>query len=33
VVYVKDPRHFFGLLDALDIAHPVGEIRRAPVAA
>jgi predicted ATP-grasp superfamily ATP-dependent carboligase len=28
VSYVKDPRHFFGLLDALDIAHP--EVRFTP---
>jgi predicted ATP-grasp superfamily ATP-dependent carboligase len=28
VAYVKDPHHFFGLLDALDIAHP--EIRFTP---
>ena len=28
VAYVKDPRHFFGLLDALDIPHP--EVRFTP---
>ena len=30
VAYVKDPHHFFGLLDALDIAHP--EVAFTPVA-